>query len=102
MVEYVRQYDQLSRYARDMAQTEMSKVYRFLSRLRLGLAGLVDTRRDGLESYADVVGRVIRQESWTKVEKNVSLGTDDGLKEVLQPSPIQAVENERGSRMFGF
>ena len=60
LLEYVRQFDQLSRYAPDMIQTETSKVWRFLSELRLGLAGLVDTGRDGPESYADVVGHAIR------------------------------------------
>ena len=60
VVEYVQQFNQLSRYAPDMVQTEMSKVGRFLSRLRLSLAGLVDTGRDGPESYADAIGRAIQ------------------------------------------
>ena len=42
-----------------MIQTEISKVWKFLSGLRPGLAGLMDTGRDGPESYADDVGRVI-------------------------------------------
>ena len=88
MLEYVRQFDQLSRYAPDMVQTEMSKVWRFLSRLHPGLAGLVDIGRDGPESYADAVGRVIQQESWMKTEKNVNIGTGEGLKETTQPSPL--------------
>ena len=46
-------------YAPDMVQIEMSKVWRFLSELRPGLAGLVDTRRDGPESYADAIGCAI-------------------------------------------
>ena len=57
-----------------MIQTKTSKVWRFLSRLRPGLAGLVDTRRDGLESYIDAVGRAIRQESWMKIDKGLNLG----------------------------
>ena len=44
-----------------MGQTEMSKVWRFLSGLRPGLVGLVDTGRDGSELYADAVGRALRQ-----------------------------------------
>ena len=59
LLEYVRQFGQLSRYASDMIQTKTSKVWRFLSRFRPGLAGLVDTGRDGLESYADAVGCAI-------------------------------------------
>ena len=47
VLEYVRQFDQLSRYAPDMIQTKTSKVWRFLSELRLSLVGLVDTGRDG-------------------------------------------------------
>ena len=45
-----------------MVLTETSKVWRFLSGLHPSLAGLVDTGRDGPESYADVVGRAIHQE----------------------------------------
>ena len=48
-----------------MVQTETSKVWRFLSRL-------VDIGRDGLESYADAVGRAIRQELSTKTDKSLS------------------------------
>ena len=81
---------------------ETAKVWRFVSRLRFGLAGLVDIGRDDPKSYTNAVGRVIRQESWTKTEKNVSLGTSGGLKEVIQPSPLQVVENQRGGRRFGF
>ena len=61
-----------------MVQTETSKVWRFLSELRPGLAGLVDTGRDGPESYADAVGRVIRQESWMKTDKSLSLSMGSG------------------------
>ena len=78
MLEYVRQFDQLSQYALDMIQTEPNKVWRFLSGRRLGLAGLVDTRRDGLESYTDAVGRAIWQESGAKTDKGLSLGTGSG------------------------
>ena len=60
MLEYVRQFDQLSRYAPNMVQIEISKVWRFLSGLRPGLAGLVDTRRDGSELYANAIERAIR------------------------------------------
>ena len=88
VLEYVRQFDQLSRYAPDMVQTETSKVWRFLSGLRPDLAGLVDTGIHGPKSYADAVGHAIRQESWTNAEKNVSLGIGDELKKVLQPSPL--------------
>ena len=63
MLEYVRKFDQLLGYAPNMIHTETSKVWRFLSRLRPSLAGLVDTREDGPESYADAIGRVVRQES---------------------------------------
>ena len=59
VLKYVRQFDQMSRYASDMIQTEISKAWRFLNGLRPGLAGLVDTGRDGPELYADVVGYVI-------------------------------------------
>ena len=74
MLEYVRQFDQLSQYAPKIVQTETSKVWRFLSGLRLSLAGLVDTGRDCPESYADAVGRAIQHESWMKTEKNVNTG----------------------------
>ena len=61
-----------------MIQTKMSKVWRLLSGLRPGLAGLVDTGRDGSESYVNAVGRAIRQEPWAKTDKGLSLGTGGG------------------------
>ena len=69
-----------------MVITEKSKVWRFLSRLHLGMAGLRDTRRDDLESYADAVGRAMHQESWMKIEKKVNLSVGEGLKETTQPN----------------
>ena len=102
MLKYVRQFDQLLRYAPDMIQIETSKVWRFLIGLCLGLARLVDTERNGLESYTDAIGRAIRQESWVKTDKGSSLGTGGGQKEVLQPSPLQIVVNQRGGGRFGF
>ena len=75
VLEYVRQFDQLLRYAPDMVQIETSKVCRFLSGLHLGLAELIDIGRDVPESYTDAIGRVIRQESWTMTDKSLSLGT---------------------------
>ena len=32
----------------------------------------------------------------------MSLGTDGELKEVIQPSPLQVVGNQRSGRRFGF
>ena len=84
-----------------MVQIEISKVWRFLSGLRPGLAGLVDTGRDGSKSYVDAVGRAIPQESWMKIEKNVNVSASDGLKEVIQPSPLQ-VYSPRSGRRLGF
>ena len=62
----------------------------------------MDTGRDGLESYADAVGCAIRQESWAKTNKGLSLGTGGGQKEVLQPSPLQMVRNQCSGGRFGF
>ena len=85
-----------------MVQTKTSKVWRFLSRLHPGLAGLVDIGRDGPKSHADAVGHVIRHESWVKTEKNVNMGTSEGLKEATQPSPLQVYGNQRSGRRLGF
>ena len=38
----------------------------------------------------------------TETKKNVSLGTGDGLKEVLRPSPLQVVGSQWSGRRFGF
>ena len=51
---------------------EMSKIWRFLSELRLGLKSLVDIGRDGPESYTDAVRRVSRQESWLRTKKKLT------------------------------
>ena len=85
-----------------MIQTKKSKVWRFLSGLRPGLAGLVDTGRDGPESYIDAVRRAIRQESWAKTDRGLNLGTGGKQKEVLQPSPLQIVGSQRSGGRFGF
>ena len=85
-----------------MIQTKTSKVWRFLSGLHSGLAGLVDIGRDGPESYADVVGLAIRHESWAKTDKGLSLGIGGGQKEVLQPSPLQIVGNQHSGGRFRF
>ena len=85
-----------------MIQTEMNNVWRFMSGLHPGLAGLVDTRRDGPELYADAVRRAIRQEPWAKTDKGLSLGTSGRQKEVLQPSPLQIVGNQHSGGRFGF
>ena len=62
----------------------------------------MDTEIDGLESYADAVGRAIRQESWAKTDKSLNLSTSNAQKEVLQPSPLQMVGNQRSGGWFGF
>ena len=62
----------------------------------------MDTGRDGPESYANVVGHAIRQESWAKTDKGLSLGIGSGQKEALQPSPLQMVGNQRSGGRFGF
>ena len=102
MLEYVQQFDQLSRCAPDMIQMETSKVWRFLSGLCPGLALLVDTGRDDPESYANAVRRAIRQESWGKTNKSLNLSTGSAQKEVLQPSPLQMVGNQGSGGRFGF
>ena len=43
-----------------MVQKETGKVWRFLSGLDPGLAGLVDTEKDAPESYANAIGHAIR------------------------------------------
>ena len=62
---------------------------------------MVDTGRDGTDSYADVVGRAIQQESWIKTENSVSLGVGEGLKETTQPTPLQVYRNQRSGRILG-
>ena len=102
MLEYVRQFDQLSRYMPDMVLTKTIKVRRFLSKLRLSLAGLVDTGRDSPELYTDAFGCEIRQESWMKTEKNVNLSASEGLKETTQPNQPQVYGNQQGGRRLEF
>ena len=102
MLEYVLQFDQLLRYAPDMVQIETSKVWRFLSGLRPGLTGLVDTGRDGPESYGDAVRHAIRQESWMKIEKNVNLSAGEGMQGTVQSSPLQVYVNQQSGIRLGF
>ena len=37
-----------------------------------------------------------------ETKKNVSLGTDEELKEVLRPSPLQVMGRQRNGKSFGF
>ena len=85
-LEYVQQFDQFSRYAPDMILIERRKVQRFLSGLRPGPAGLVNTGRDSPESYADAIGRAIHQEAWMKKKKKVIQNADEGSNEMMQVS----------------
>ena len=62
----------------------------------------MDTRRNDPESYADAVGLAIRQESWAKTDKSLNFGTGSAQKEVLQPSPLQMMGNQRSGGRFGF
>ena len=84
----------MSRYAQDIVLIETSKVWRFFSRLRPSLAELVDTGIDDLESYTDVVGRAIHQESWMKTEKKVNHNDDEGLRETTQLNQSQVYRNQ--------
>ena len=38
----------------------------------------------------------------TETNKNVSLGTDEELKEVLRPSPFQVMGSQRSGKRLGF
>ena len=72
-----------------------------MSELRPSLAGLVDTGRYGPESYTDVVGCVIRQESWMKKKKKLNLRVDEGLKETTQQNKSQGYGNQLGDERLG-
>ena len=85
-----------------MVLTKRSKVWRLLSGLRPGLAGLVDTGRDGLESYVDVVGRAIRQEAWMKTEKKVIPSTDKESNETTRANQFQVHRNQHSGGKLGF
>ena len=64
-----------------MVSTKSSKIWRFLSGLHLGLAGLEDTKRDYLESYAEAIRRTIRQEPWLKMDKKLNSNANEGQNE---------------------
>ena len=102
VLEYVRQFDQLSRYAPDMVLTKTSKVWRFFSGLYPSLAGSVDIGSDGPESYVDVVGHAICQELWIMTENKVNLSADEGLKETTQQHQSQGYRNQRGGGKLEF
>ena len=61
-----------------MVSTKSSKIWRFLNELHLGLAGLEDTKRDDLESYAEAVGHTIRKEPWLKMDKKLNSNANEG------------------------
>ena len=38
----------------------------------------------------------------TETKKNVSLSIDEGLKEMLRPSPLQVIGSQQSGKRFGF
>ena len=85
-----------------MVLTKRSKVWRFLSGLCPSLAGLVDTERDGPESYANAIGCAIHQEAWMKMEKKVIPNADEGSNETTWVNQFHMHGNQRGGGKFGF
>lgn len=55
VLEYVRQFDPLSRYALDMVALQASKIRRILMGVGPGLTAMIDTGSDKLKSYVDAV-----------------------------------------------
>ena len=53
----------------------------------------MDTGRDDPKSYADVVRRVIRQESWMKTKKKVNPSACEGLNETTRSNQSQMCGN---------
>ena len=62
----------------------------------------MDTQRDSLKSYADAVGRVIRQESWLKTEKKFKSNAEEGRNEITHFNRSQPFGNQRSGGKVGF
>ena len=62
VIEYIRKFNRLARYAPDMAATNTARVNHFLEGLKLELARDVDMEREGPISYREVVQRTIQAE----------------------------------------
>ena len=77
-----------------MIITKISKVWRFLSKRHPSLVGLVDTERNGLESYVDAIRHAIRWESWMKTKKKVNLSVGEGLKKMTEQNQSHVYGNE--------
>ena len=73
-----------------------------MSRFHPGLVGLVDKRRDGLESYADVVGHAICQESWMKIEMKLNLSAGEELREKTNRINLKCMGINEVAEDWGF
>ena len=60
VIEYIRKFDRLARYAPDMASTDTIRVNRFLEGLKPELARDLDMGREGLITYREAIQRAIR------------------------------------------
>ena len=60
VIEYIRKFDRLARYAPYMVVTNIARVNHFLEGLKPELARDVDIGREGLISYREVVQRAIQ------------------------------------------
>ena len=73
-----------------------------MSGFHLGLAGLVDTGKDGSELYADVVGCATHQESWMKTEKKLNSNIDEGHNQTTYLIESQLFKNQGSGGRVGF
>ena len=92
IVDYVRKFDQLSRFAPDIMMSNQSQKRKFMQGLKPGIAKYVDTGTDGPTSYADAVQRAIQSESWDVKSEE---------KPKIPQIPQENIERPTNLRLFG-
>ena len=102
IIEYIRKFDRLARYAPDMVTTNTARVNRFLEGLKQELAKDVDMGRKGPISYREVVQRDIRAEQremrieQAKIQANPPLKGFQSNRQNQHPNG----NNRRGNQSF--
>ncbi|XP_062114181.1 uncharacterized protein LOC133825218 [Humulus lupulus] len=106
--EYVRKFDQLSRFTLNLLNTEANRVRKFMKGFKREIAQFVDTEKTSLDTYDEVIEKAICQESWLvqekkepyKAEEQAYISNDRGRYSNNQRGPSGRLAS-RGNRSIG-
>ena len=74
VAEYVMKYEELARFAPNVAPTDEARMSKFLHGLRIQIVKQVDFGATGPQSYRDAVQRALRQDGWDRKDDGGAYG----------------------------